>query len=437
MKNINLRSVILIVSLLAIITTQSCKKEDQPTPVVYKAFTVPVLSTSPATKADGTVFVTGSTVDLMWVSETGGNADNWTVYVSSDAGDDTTYKGVTTQSFALPVEDGVHYTWHVEALDRNGVNTTSPEQSFTAVKGTNPEINIALTATTDVASAIGLDLSADEVIDLRILIVKSSDKKLITAVDVGYANEEYHAFDTLPDGEYLIGVDMISTINAGDFNEPITVSLSLQFDQLGLIDTKLDYPDVMTNENPCTIYRTYLATVTKVGAKYTITKTVSNWVSPDADPSVMAGVWSGFDADPSYPSEVVSAMVDDVLEFTGVGRAWMFNDWGEVITAEYPFTMEFNYCANTVIIPKQKVMSTTWKGDVQPDYYIFGEGTFDLSGEFPVMSIQYDFDQPGGGGTIARYFEIPYFTLEISLAPGKKAMNTRSKVSSFPVHPKR
>jgi len=419
------------------LTMQGCKKEDQPTPVVYKAFTVPTCTTSPAPSQAGTVLFSGTTVDLVWSSEGSGNADNWTVYFGTGKAPALYQSGVTAQKLAVEVVDGQTYYWKVETVDARGIKTSSAVNKFTAVNGTNPKMKVSLATTTDIATAIGLDLPADEVVDLRLFILKKSDLSEVALIDVGYAHEDYTGFADLPDGEYVLAVDILSTIDAGDVNEPIMLSLSLAFAQLGVIDSTLYFPNVMNNVNACDIYRTNLATVVKVGANYAVTSTVSEWTSPVADPTALVGTWSGWDADPSYPSEVVSEMISDKLKFTGVGRAWMFNDWGEVITAEYPFSMNFNYCAGTIIIPSQKVMSTTWNGDVQPDYYIFGEGTFDLSGEYPVMSIQYDFNQPGGGGTIARYFGLPYFELEISLAPVKRSTNTGSKVSAFPIHPKR
>lgn len=425
MKNIKLRSVILLVSLLVVITTQSCKKEEQPTPVVYKAYTTPVLSTSPAVKPDGTVFVTGSTVDLKWVSETGSNGDNWTVYVTSDAGDDKVVTGVTKQMYTLTVEDGVTYTWHVEAVDKNGIKTTSPEDHFTAIKGTNPDMNVSLTVATNALAAIGMNLTADQVVDLRLLIVKKVDQSLIEAVDNGYANEEYTDFGTLPDGEYQVGVDIIATINAGDFNKPISLSFSLAFDQLGITDLTLAYPNVMTNVNPCILYRTYLATVTKVGAEYTIKREVSNVTPPVVE-------WNGTDA--TYPSEVTTTASCKGKSMTGLGFGWMLDWWGEVIVSGG--TLTYTTTATTITIPLQKYCKTTYNGAAQPEYSIEGSGTIDNSGAYPVYTIQYDYIQ--SGASIAEIcmdygWETPYFEAILTTGPGGKIMSTTVKRIPRPI----
>lgn len=430
--------VVILLVFSGMFTMQGCKKDESPTPVVYKAFTVPTGTTSPAPSAAGTVKFTGTTVDLIWASEGSGAANNWTVYFGTGKAPALFQSGVTAQKLTVPVVDGQTYYWKVETVDAKGVKTSSAVNKFTAVDGSNPKMKMSLTTTTDILSSIGLDLEADDVVDLRLLIQKKSDLSIVDVIDVGYANEDFAGFADLEDGEYVFGVDILSTINAGDVNAPVSLSLALKFSQLGIIDSTLYFPDVMNNVNSCDLYRTQLATVTKVGSSYSVVSSVSNWASPDADPNspVFAGTWGGFDADLGYPSEVVSEIVAGKLKFTGIGRGWMQDAWGEVITKEYPITMNFNFCAGTLIIPKQKIMETTWKGDAQPAYSIQGTGVFDLSGAYPSMLIHYDFVQ--GTATIAQYLGVPYFTLEISLDPGKKRpINTGAKGSSFPIHPKR
>lgn len=413
------RKHIIIVMLLVLsgsFVMQSCKKEDQPTPVVYKAFTTPVCSTTPATRPDGTVLFSGSTVDLVWVSETGGNANSWTVHYTDADGNAVTKTAVTEQKLTIPVVDGVEYFWSVETKDRNGIVTKSAEHEFIAVSGLNPEMDLVMTATTNAATAIGMNLTADQVVDLRLLIVKKSDLSLQEAVDVGYANEEYTDFGTLEDGEYLVGADMIATINAGDFNKPISVSLSLQFDQLGLTNTKLDFPAVMTNANPCTLYRTYLATVTKVGANYTIVSSVSN-----VKPAILT--WNGDDA--TYPSEVTTTASCAGKTMTGLGFGWMLDWWGETIVSGG--TLKYTTTATTIDIPLQKYCKTTYKGAAQPEYSIEGSGTVDNSGAYPVYTIQYDFIQSGLSiATICLDYGWPtaYFEAVITTGPGGKVVST-------------
>lgn len=413
------RKNILIVALLVVsglFATQSCKKEDPTTFVVKQAFTTPV-ATSPEVAGDGTVFFTGSTVDLTWASEnSGGDPVKWNVYFGTGKAPALFAENHTTNSISVPVLDGVTYYWRVEIVDSRGLKTSSETFSFIPVNGLNPKLSADMSWTTNVKTAVGLDLKPEAAVDLRLLIVNKSDNSIYKVVNGKTATESYTGFDTIPDGEYLVAVDVNKTIDAGQFTKTITIDLNLAFNQLGIINENFEYPQGLTNANVCSIYRTILATVVKAGPEYTITRTPSDWSDPAVtDPALLEGTWQGYDADPSYPSQVVSAITGGQLLFDGIGVQWMENDWGEVIVTHPAIKMNFNYCANKITIPLQKIMTTTWKGDPQPAYSIQGSGTFDLSGAYPVLHIQYDFVQ--GGTTIAKYLGLPYFELELTLDP--------------------
>src|SRR5665647_1464007 len=370
--------------ILAIFALQSCTKEDSTTFTIHNAFTQPA-TTSPVVRPDGTVLFTGSTVNLTWTSESkDNNTVSWNVYFGTDASPVLFQSGLTAQTIAVPVEDGVTYNWKVEIVDANKVKTSSEVYTFTAINGTNPDINIDLTVSTDVMTAIGLDKTADQVVDLRFLVLKKSDMSIVATIDDGAANESYSDFGTLPDGDYVLGVDIYSTINAGNFNKVLTLSLSLQFDQLGMINQKLDFPNVMTNINPCKLFRTYLANVKKAGAVYTITSAVSYFAPPVA-------TWKG--TDDAYPSEVTTSLNCSGTTMTGLGVGWMLDYWGEIITSGG--TLLYTVSGTTITIPLQKYCMTTYKGAAQPQYSISGTGTIDNSGATPVWTIKYDFIQSG------------------------------------------
>lgn len=409
---------VMLFVLSGLFTMQSCSKEDNTTFTIKQAFTTPTGETMPAVRADGTILFTGTTVDLKWTSEnSGGDPINWTVYFGTGKAPALYQTGVTTNTLTVPVVDGQTYYWKVSTTDARGVITTSPVFKFIAVNGTNPKMSVALTTTTDVLTAIGANLKPDDVVNLRLLIMKKSDMSVFAAVDDAGASESTSLFNKdLPDGEYVIGVDIASTINAGDLNAPINLSFVLDFKQLGLINTSFEYVNVMTNVNSCSLYRTLLANVKKVGPVYTIERAVSNWVDPMADVSLLAGTWQGWDAATSYPSQITSAMVGGKLLFDGIGTQWMGDDWGEVIVTHPAVEFNFNFCEGTITIPRQKIMTTTWKGAAQPAYYIQGDGVFDMSGAYPVMTIHYDFFQ--GTSAVAPNFGIPYFTAKITLDPG-------------------
>lgn len=398
-------ALLLIFSLFSVI---SCTEETS-TVKVYGAFTQPVI-TSPVVRADGTVFFTGSTVNLTWTSTSAnGDPQAWNVYFGTGKAPALFKSGLTAQTLSVPILDGQTYYWKVEIVDGRGVKTSSEVNKFIAVNGTSPKIAVALTTTTDVKTAIGVDLPADDVVDLRLLILKKSDMSIVKTINAGKANEAFADFSTLADDDYVLGVDILSTINAGTINNTVTLTLLLQFTQLGMIDQKLDYPSVMTNSNPCGLYRTYLATVKKVGAKYTIAKAVSYQTPPVL-------TWKGTDAD--YSSQVKSTESCTAKTITGLGFGWMLDWWGEKIVSGG--TCTYTISGNVLTIPLQKYCKTTYNGAAQPEYSIQGSGTIDNSGAYPVWVIRYDFIQ--GGQSIAKIcldygWPTPYFEAVLTTKP--------------------
>lgn len=406
---------ILLLGLSGIFTMQSCTKQKEPTPVVYKTSTGPVAK-SPVVRSDGTVFFTGTTVTLSWTSQnTATNSKGWNLYFGTTENPPLYKTGLTQMTLAVPVSDGQTYYWKVDITDDNGVKTTSQVFSFTAVNGSNPDMTINLNVTTDVLSKVGIDLTADQVVDLRFLILNKSDMSIATIVDDGYANEEFDGMGSLPDGQYVLGVDIYSTKNFGDLNVPIDLSLSLVFNQLGITNQTLDFPNVMTNANPCSLYRTYLANVTKAGSTYAITKAVSYLT-----PAVLT--WKGWDGDVSagnnFPSQVTTTSSCTGKTMTGLGFGWMLEWWGETIISGG--TLSYTVSGNTITIPLQKYCITTYNGAQQPQYSIQGSGTIDNSGAFPIYNLQYDFIQSGQSiGTISHQYGWPttYFTAKITTNP--------------------
>ena len=380
----NNRILIALLLVFGLYSNISCKKEDNTTFTTYSAFTQPS-ATSPVVRPDGTVFFTGTTVNLTWTSANpNSDAIAWNVYFGPGKAPALYKSGLTAQTLAVPVLDGQTYYWKVDILDGRGVKTTSEVYKFIAVNGSSPKLAVALTCTTDVLTAIGVDLPPDKVVDLRLLILKKSDMSIVKTIDAGAANESFGDFATLADGDYVLGVDIFSTINAGTINNTVTLSLALQFSQLGMLNQTLDYPSVMTNANPCNLYRTYLATVNKKGSVYTVAKEVSY-----LKPAVQA--WLG--TDDAYTSEVKTTASCTSTTMTGLGFGWMLDYWGEIITSGG--TLAYTVSGTTITIPLQKYCKTTYNGAAQPEYSISGTGTIDNSGATPVWTIKYVFFQSG------------------------------------------
>ena len=391
-KNIIFALMLIMSGIFAI---QSCTKEDNTTFTTKYAFAQPVF-TSPVVYTDShdntIARITGTTATLTWSALNLGNLPiKWDVYFGTTPNPPKIQTAYNKQTLVVNVVDSTEYFWKVVTTDPQGVLTTSETKSFYAINGTNAYMNMDLSCQTDVKSVIGMDLAPDVVADLRLLIVKKSDMSVVSTIDVGYTSESYDGFKKLPDGDYLIGVDLLATKNFGDYNKPIKLSLNLKFDQLGVIDQALDFPNVMTNANPCSLYRTYLANVNKVGAKYTLTSAVSYMTPPIV-------TWKG--TDDAYPSQVTTTSSCTTKTMKGLSFGWMLDYWGETITSGG--TLTYTISGNTITIPLQKYCKTTYKTVHQAEYSIQGSGTIDNTGAYPIYTIKYDLLQ--GGSTI---FTVP------------------------------
>ena len=75
----------------------------------------------------------------------------------------------------------------------------------------------------------------------------------------------------------------------------------------------------------------------------------------------------------------------------------MANFWGETMIAGGSAVMEVDTVAKTVTIADQYYMTTTYNGAVQDDYTIVGSGTYDDSGEYKTMTIEYEMTNYGTG----------------------------------------
>jgi len=394
----------------------SCLEESIPFEK-YGAFTIPEL----VAPANGSFLSpAGTTVELKWSStDADGDPENWDVYFGPSEEPSLVKAAHNAQTYTVNVAIGTKYFWRVVGHDAKGIPTKSDVWSFEIVDPDAPA-SVKMEWTTNALEAIGQDLEPVDVLDLRLLILEEDLETLaVPEINTG-GFEEFAAFNDLPDGKYFIVTDFSETVNAGDFNTPIDISISLGFSQRGIYSQKLLFPNVMTNEFNCYDYKTVLAQVEKAGFNYTMTDAVS-YILPD--PAGLVGTWTGDDSGYSS-SSIVTTVVDGKLLIDGVGIDWMLNDWGEPAIETFPAQVIFNTCAGTITISEQPFMNTTWLGDPQPTYYIQGTGTLDLSGADPVIHLEYDFIQEEGAGPIARYFGIDFFWADITLDSALKGVKS-------------
>jgi len=423
-KNIVLVSLLILFGFLI----QSCSKDDT-TFTTRETATIPV-SVSPAVSSHGTVLCPGpdSTATLGWTyNDLSSATHTWTVYFGEAKKPPVVATGVTATSYVVKVKEAKTYYWKVETVDAKGIVSTSPTYHFIAVIGTNDKMFVNLICETDVKKQMGLDYTADQTVDLRLYFLKKSDLTLaFPVVDAAKANEVYRYVGDLADGDYYIAVNCKSTLNAGSLKKVLNLNLYLQFTQLGLNYTYLEFPSVITDGNNCIGFKAILCEFNKTGAVYTINKNVkysyNNGTSNLDVPAILVGTWKGWDADATYLSQIVSTTGNYKSPyFTGIGIDWMTNDWVEEVRNQYPFQMAFDYCAGTISIPSQNVMETKYWSAADNDsiftnYTISGTGTFNVNGTYPTITLHYDFTS-AAAGTVARYFGLPYFTATLTLDP--------------------
>jgi hypothetical protein len=419
MKRRNLIFVMLLV-FSGLFVIQSCKKESPVAFTEEEAFTIPTL----VAPAQGFITVTGATVTLEWASTNAANdPQNWQVFFGP--GDDpaliqSTY---TSQSITVNVTPGSKYNWKVIGTDSNGMHTRSPIWSFEVIDPNAP-LDLKMSWTTDVKTIVGLDLAPDAAANLRMLILKADMITLAVPAISTSSFEDFTTFSTLPDGVYYVAADLSKTINAGDYTKVFDLSINLQLNQRGILTQQLPYPNVMTTANPCPLYRTYLAKVTKTGNTFTAEKAVSYTVPPIVS-------WTGTDA--TYPSIVTTTATCASTTMKGLAVPFLQSDfWGEVL--QTGGTLVYTISGTTITIAQQTYATTKYLGVTQPTYSIAGTGTINNSGANPVWDIKYDLIQ--SGTKIAHYLftSVPsqwptdYFEAIITSAPGGKGLIINSPV---------
>ena len=249
---------------------------------------------------------------------------------------------------------------------------------------TEPDLGVNYSWATNVESAIGLNLDPTEVVDLRLLLVDDGDN-IVDVADGGSFEDLKLSGADLADGTYRLATDIYSTIDAGDFNALVDIDLNLHFVQTGVLDTLIALPAGMNNLYDCSDYRVYMAKVVKSGSTYTIEEDYEL-------PSVKN--WYGIDTEFEYESQVTALLACNKGLIYGLNHGWMLDFWGEEVIVEGDVSFTIDAETGSITIPKQYCFTTLYDGAEYP-YEISGTGTYDDSGEYPVMTITYVLDQEG------------------------------------------
>ncbi|HQM70628.1 MAG TPA: hypothetical protein PK521_15075 [Bacteroidales bacterium] len=399
---------------------QSCDEEPVPFKE-YGAFTIPEL-VAPANGA----FLTpsGTKVDLKWSStDAEGDPQKWDVYFGPSEEPARVATGHSSQTYSATVDIGTKYFWRVVGYDANGIPTRSDTWSFEIVDPDAP-LKMKMVWSTNILDKIGLDVDPEVAADLRLTIL-DEEFEPVEVVNTS-AFEEYEFTSDLPDGKYYIVTDLASTVNAGDFNSSLDVSINLSFNQRGILSQSLPFPNVMTTDFTCDSYVTYLAEVVKEGATYTLTSNPSaKW---SAEVSDLVGNWTGTD-NWAYPNEVETTVSGENLMIYGMGFEWMVDWWGETVVRGNPVPVVFDWTTlGGVEIEDQYYITTNYKG-VEYPYNIVGSGRLNLCGSTPVLTLEYDLIQDGF--SIGDYYG-ELFKVVLTLAPAGKGYQVVSTETKFP-----
>lgn len=112
----------MLLLLSGLVTMQSCKKDEQPTPVVYKA----AVPANPKPAAGGVVLLAGTSYTVTWE----GNATSWDVYLGKTDPPALAKAGVNGKSYTFTTATGGKFFWYVKTKDANNLVSTSPTWSF-------------------------------------------------------------------------------------------------------------------------------------------------------------------------------------------------------------------------------------------------------------------------------------------------------------------
>ncbi|MDO9273988.1 MAG: hypothetical protein Q7T92_00380 [Lutibacter sp.] len=260
-------------------------------------------------------------------------------------------------------------------------------------------------ATTDNSGNV---ISPTAFADMRLLISTGpNNTDLIDGAD-GAGFETYVMSSSTPNGTYYVVADFY------DANRDIIrdLNLNLTINQAGVINgDSYSYPAAISNLGICDLNFYVMTKITKVGNTYTFTD-----VSTQSYVYSTYSSWNGIDAD--FDSQVSTKAICDGLYIKGLNAGWMLDWWGEVVTVQTDVFASVD-ATGKVTIAKQFLYTTTYNGAVQPNYFVYGSGTYNqATGK---LYIKYDLSQGTttslATAIMAYGWPTPYFEATLTLAP--------------------
>ena len=321
----------------------------------------------------------------------------------------STTSEITIHSDEL-VEETETVTIQIGLGNESNVNSVASETvTFNIANLTDGDLVVGMdwNASSTVTDNYGKEIGAYDLGDLRLLL--SDGTNILDAAD-GAVAETYTLVANAPDGVYYIVADFYDAMDI-----PADLDITLTFDQVGTMNNVTStFPSAINTNFNCANNFVTLTKITKVGTNYTLSDVGVNNIDSQAVS------WGGIDtydyyAPDGWDSKITTGVDCGGKLIKGLNAEWMVNVWGESIESEalVYYTVD---ASGTITIPLQELFTTSWNG-APYDYQVSGTGTYDDSGDVPVIHLEYILQQDGwdvgdywaGAGGM----DTPYFVADL------------------------
>lgn len=252
---------------------------------------------------------------------------------------------------------------------------------FTILNYTEGDLAIDMSWAMSIATDdTGEEISATDFADMVLSISTTPDLTGEFDGADGGSFETYVLSGDEPDGDYYV-IAYFWDANADIIRN---LDMSLEFNQAGVINGEsYEFPGAISNASICDNNFFVMTKIVKSGTNYTFEDvSINNFTNQQTS-------WSGTDA--GFDSEVTTGVDCGGMVIAGLNAGWILDFWGEEITdaGVVHYTVD---ATGAVTIPEQFLFTTLYSGDVQPDYYIEGTGTYDAAAG--TLDIAYKLWQP-------------------------------------------
>tara|TARA_B110000208_G_scaffold136024_1_gene164472 strand:- start:647 stop:1879 length:1233 start_codon:yes stop_codon:yes gene_type:complete len=321
----------------------------------------------------------------------------------------STTSEITIHSDEL-VEETETVTIQIGLGNESNVNSVASETvTFNIANLTDGDLVVGMdwNASSTVTDNYGKEIGAYDLGDLRLLLTDGTN--ILDGAD-GAVAETYTLVANAPDGVYYIVADFYDAMDI-----PADLDITLTFDQVGTMNNVTStFPSAINTNFNCANNFVTLTKITKVGTNYTLSDVGVNNIDSQAVS------WGGIDtydyyAPDGWDSKITTGVDCGGKLIKGLNAEWMVNVWGESIESEalVYYTVD---ASGTITIPLQELFTTSWNG-APYDYQVSGTGTYDDSGDVPVIHLEYILQQDGwdvgdywaGAGGM----DTPYFVADL------------------------